>query len=237
MNPQEIETMRNQNPFKSLNDIVYDILLQEILSFHICPGSRLTESTIAQELAVSRSPVKSALEKLAENNFIEKNKGYHVASFTRKEYDDAMDISYLIEPYAAGQAVSNLTEERLNILYALASEEKSVAKKAKLYGVSHAYYSDIMRLDYAFHSKIIVYSNNLLLQQIYEALKYKLFRYRSYLLYDPPHDFYDIIGNEHMIVCNNLKIGDKIIAEAVMRRHIAISQSKFQRVFKIENLF
>ena len=68
MNRRQFEKIRSENPFMPLNDIVHELVLQEIISFSLMPGSRISESSIAQELGISRSPVKAALEKLAENN-------------------------------------------------------------------------------------------------------------------------------------------------------------------------
>lgn len=70
MDVKQFEKIRSGNPFMPLNDIVHELVLQDIISFAVMPGSRISESSIAQELGISRSPVKAALEKLAANNYI-----------------------------------------------------------------------------------------------------------------------------------------------------------------------
>ncbi len=72
MDVKQFEKIRNENPFMPLNDIVHELVLQDIISFAVMPGSRISESSIAQELGISRSPVKAALEKLAANNYIKR---------------------------------------------------------------------------------------------------------------------------------------------------------------------
>ena len=64
MNCKQFEKIRSENPFMPLNDIVHELVLQDIISFAVMPGSRISESSIAQELGISRSPVKAALEKV-----------------------------------------------------------------------------------------------------------------------------------------------------------------------------
>jgi DNA-binding GntR family transcriptional regulator len=64
LDKQLVETLRQQNPFISLNDIVYSILLQEIVNFHIPPGTAINENAIAKKLEISRSPIKFALLRL-----------------------------------------------------------------------------------------------------------------------------------------------------------------------------
>ena len=70
MDRKQFDKIRQENPFMPLNDVVHELILQEIISFSVMPGSRVSESSIAQELGISRSPVKAALEKLAASNYI-----------------------------------------------------------------------------------------------------------------------------------------------------------------------
>lgn len=85
MDVKQFAKIRKNNPFMPLNDIVHELILQDIISFKMMPGSRISESSIAQELGISRSPVKAALERLAENNYIRvSNSRYYVAGFDKK---------------------------------------------------------------------------------------------------------------------------------------------------------
>lgn len=72
MNRSQIEERRQENPFLSLSDILYDIILQDIISFKLKPGTRLNESSIAEQLGTSRSPVKSALLRLYYDSYVVK---------------------------------------------------------------------------------------------------------------------------------------------------------------------
>ena len=77
----QFEELRNNNPFMTLNDIVYELLLHEIITFSIKPGSKIYESVIAQQIGVSRSPVKYALEKLSEMGYVRiQNSRYYVST-------------------------------------------------------------------------------------------------------------------------------------------------------------
>lgn len=58
-----------QRPFISLSNAVYEILLQEIVSFRLRPGEAVSIRKIADLLEVSRSPVKTAIENLAANDY------------------------------------------------------------------------------------------------------------------------------------------------------------------------
>ena len=60
MDGQVIQRLRKENPFMPLQDIIHEILLQEIVTFQLLPGSKINESHVAKTLGVSRSPVNAA---------------------------------------------------------------------------------------------------------------------------------------------------------------------------------
>ena len=131
MDVKQFEKIRNENPFMPLNDIVHELVLQDIISFAVMPGSRISESSIAQELGISRSPVKAALEKLAANNYIKiQNSRYYVAEFDKKAYDEICDFTEMIETHAAGEAALNITKQQLDELYDMAHKLQATYDEA-----------------------------------------------------------------------------------------------------------
>jgi len=225
---QSVERMRKQNPFLSLSEIVYDILLQEIVSFRLAPGSRVNESTVAEVLGVSRSPVKNALTKLLHNSYVVRQPGYRVAAFSEKEYTDIAELSELIEPYAAGRAAIAMKGDDLDALYDVAEQLHRICVEN---GNLQHRYIDIVDLEYQFHSRIVHLADHPLLEEFYEHIKYKLYRYRSYLNYDPPVGYFEVVGTEHLTICDILKMRDQGMAEAIMRRHLSLARAEFKRKF------
>ena len=61
--------MMKENPFLHLEDIIYQALRMEIIGLRIAPGSILNESKIAEDLGVSRTPVRNALARLVEEEY------------------------------------------------------------------------------------------------------------------------------------------------------------------------
>lgn len=229
---QSVERMRKRNPFLSLSDIVYDLLLQEIVSFRMAPGSRVNESTIAELLGVSRSPVKNALTRLMHNSYVVRQPGYRVAAFSEKEYTDIAELSELIEPYAAGRAAIAIKDTDLDVLYGIAGQLQHICVES---GNLQHRYIDVVDLEYQFHSRIVHLADHPLLEEFYEHIKYKLYRYRNYLNYDPPSGYFDVVGTEHLTICDILKMRDQGMAEAIMRRHLALARAEFKRKFPAEN--
>lgn len=235
MDVKQFAKIRKNNPFMPLNDIVHELILQDIISFKMMPGSRISESSIAQELGISRSPVKAALERLAENNYIRvSNSRYYVAGFDKKEYDEICDFTLMIESYAAGEAALHITHEQLDELYALAHRLQEIYKEAFHEGKDFVF-SKLLDAEIEFHYSVVKASGNSLIIDLYEQMKYRLFRCRSYLLFSRPDGFYDTLDTDHVFICDILKFGDRDMASAAIRRHLGVSRSGIERFKLLES--
>ena len=202
MNCKQFEKIRSENPFMPLNDIVHELVLQDIISFAVMPGSRISESSIAQELGISRSPVKAALEKLASNNYIKiQNSRYYVAEFNTKDYDEICDFTEMIETHAAGEAALNITKEQLDELYDMAHKLQDTYDEAFHKGKDFVF-AKLLEQEINFHFSVVKASGNQLITDIYDQMKYRLFRCRSYLLFSRPDGFYVTLDTDHVFICD-----------------------------------
>lgn len=229
MNPKQFEQIRRQNPFMPLNDTVHELILQEIISFRLTPGTRLSESGIAQELGISRSPVKAALAQLAERKFVHiRNSRYYVADFNEQEYKEICDFNMMVEPYATAKAAIHATPEQLDELYRLAYKLRDIYKEAYHSGPNYSY-SRILETELDFHLGVVRASGNRLITQLYEERKYEIWHYRGFLLYSRPEGFFDTCDTDHVLICDMLKLGDDELATAVSRRHLHVSRDGIER--------
>lgn len=81
-------------------------LRQRILSGAIAGGTRLYEVALAEELAISRTPVRTALSRLAEEGLLERGRGggFIVRSFALADVVDTIDLRSILEGTAARYA-------------------------------------------------------------------------------------------------------------------------------------
>ena len=227
MNCKQFEKIRSENPFMPLNDIVHELVLQDIISFAVMPGSRISESSIAQGLGIS-------LEKLASNNYIKiQNSRYYVAEFNKKDYDEICDFTEMIETHAAGEAALNITKEQLDELYDMAHKLQDTYDEAFHKGKDFVF-AKLLEQEINFHFSVVKASGNQLITDIYDQMKYRLFRCRSYLLFSRPDGFYDTLDTDHVFICDILKFGDRDMAAAAIRRHLGISRSGIERFNLLE---
>ena len=229
MDKKLVAQIRAKNPFMPLSDIAYEILLQEIVSFSLMPGSRLSESGIAQELGISRSPVKTALDRLVENKFVRNcNTRYYVSDFDEKEYLEMSDFVSMVEPYAAAKAAANISDDQLDRLYDIAYKLNDVYNRAAK-GDESAGFVKILEKEMEFHRSIVRASGNELIAELYESKKYQMWRFRGYLLFVHPEAYFDAVDSNHVLICDNLKLHDRELAAAVVRRHLQVSRNAIER--------
>lgn len=86
----------------ALADQIYLRVRFQLRAGTFAPGERLVETALAQELAVSRSPVREALSRLTADGLLESGgNGFQVAMPTRQDMAEIFDMRRLLEPTAA----------------------------------------------------------------------------------------------------------------------------------------
>jgi DNA-binding GntR family transcriptional regulator len=91
-------------------DGVYRVLRTAILDGTVPPGGQLRETRIAEDLGISRSPLREALTKLEEEGLVVKIpfRGSFVVEVSAREVAEIASIRALVEPYAAELSIETL---------------------------------------------------------------------------------------------------------------------------------
>jgi DNA-binding GntR family transcriptional regulator len=99
----------------------YATLRRRIILGEFLPGTQLKEESLAAELSVSRSPIRVAFRRLADDGLVhaEPNRGVFVASWADQDNDEVFDLRALVESHAAGLAAQRKQPEHLQQLQAL----------------------------------------------------------------------------------------------------------------------
>lgn len=97
----------------SLEEAVYLKLEEEILSGKLARGEQLREIALAERLNASRTPVRGALHRLAEEGLVElcANKGATVIGITPKDIEDIYEVRKRLEGLAARLATERMSDE------------------------------------------------------------------------------------------------------------------------------
>jgi DNA-binding GntR family transcriptional regulator len=109
-----------------------DILRDRIIWGDLEPGARLVETDLAQELGVSRTPVREAVQRLEDDGLVIRTGGRStVAAFDRDVAVERLLIRELLEPFVASESAPRLTGPDLARLRSIVSEMEEQLDPAK----------------------------------------------------------------------------------------------------------
>lgn len=120
---------------KNLRDIAYEAIKKKITFLKLKPGDKILDSEIAQELEISRTPVREALLILERDKLVEcnKNSGYIVRRLTRKEADEYFEMRELLENYSAKLIIEGTNEKIIKELRSKIEESEQFADNRDLF--------------------------------------------------------------------------------------------------------
>ena len=110
-----MQSSASDNQTAKLEEKAYAILKDKLLSGAYYPGARLVERDLAEQLDMSRTPVRWALRQLENEGYLERlgNRGFCVRMPDREEALNILDIRAAIEGMAAFLAASRRTEQHV----------------------------------------------------------------------------------------------------------------------------
>ena len=104
--------------YKPLRDVVFETLRDAIIKQVLKPGERLMEIQLADEMGVSRTPVREAIRKLELEGLVVMvpRKGAYVAGVSMKDIHEVYEVRAALEMLAVSLAAERITDEELDAL-------------------------------------------------------------------------------------------------------------------------
>ncbi len=166
--------IQNHRP---LREIVYEELKLLIVKGKIKPGMRLMEEELAEDMGVSRTPIREAIRKLEKEGLItiEPRRGAYVSQLSKQDMVEILEVRQNVEGFAAELAAKRITEEEKIELRKIAEEYEIAVKENDM--------AAMIKADTAFHHVIVEATRNKILIQMVEQLQELVLRFR-YLYYD-----------------------------------------------------
>jgi DNA-binding GntR family transcriptional regulator len=127
---------------------IYEKLRNMILNFEVQPNSRLTETELANYFNVSRTPIREALQRLANEGLItiRPKQGCFVRSMDLEEFTDYYQIRVSLEMLSLELACTNMSDEALKNLCKVWEQDTAEDDDGKA--------EQVAGLDEAFHIKL-----------------------------------------------------------------------------------
>ncbi|SDK86128.1 GntR family transcriptional regulator [Natronincola ferrireducens] len=166
-----LEKLKIEN-YKPLREIVFQYLREAILEGKLEPGKRLMEIQLAEELGVSRTPVREAIRKLELEGLVimVARKGAYVADVSVRDMIEVLEIRGALEGLAASLAAERMGEEEVERLKEIAKEFRQCHIEEDVEGM--------IQKDVEFHDAIFYSTKNHKLYQISQSLREQIYRFR-----------------------------------------------------------
>ena len=197
----------------SVRERTYEHLKSVILTGRFRPGERLTEEHLAEELGVSRTPVREALHKLEQDGLIEplESRGFCIPYDSREEVEDLFNLRTVLEGYTLTLICQRITDEQIKALEGMIDQSEDAVRREKL--------DEVFRWNTQFHDTLheMVSDKRRFHSLIVNMRKYVL-RYRKDTLQCLAGAQRTIEGHRQILLA--LKLRDPEICERVMRIHI-----------------
>jgi DNA-binding GntR family transcriptional regulator len=206
----------------SLADQAYDEIKKRIFNFELMPGDRLSESELAQQINVSRTPLRQALQRLQHGGFVEAipKVGWLIPSLDFDKFDELYDFRVLIECHAVRE---------------LCSSDKDRARLHKLSRIWQVPLKDRLEdpkkvgaLDEAFHCQIVEGIDNAEMLRTYHEITERIRIIRRLDFYNAERT--TVTYDEHAQILAAIQKGREDEAQRLLRAHIEQSRIEVRKI-------
>lgn len=212
---------------KSLYEQTYEALRASILSGDLAPGQRLIETQLAEQLRVSRTPIREAMRQLQRDTLVtaDSSGGLRVASLSVEDVIQLYDCRLALEQFAVQGACQHATPDQVRSLEQLVAQSETLSKAQTEYS------PEMLDLDYRFHRLIAESSGNRWLVSLLDQVFDKMALLRVQTTRRNPRVLE--IRQEHRQIFEAIQTGWRSHAEAdidgaiaAIRAHLVASQSR-----------
>lgn len=221
-----VQLQANIDEFLPLRDVVFNTLRKAILTGELKPGERLMEIHLANQLGVSRTPIREAIHKLEQEGLVIMipRRGAEVAQITEKSLKDVLEVRRALDALCAELACDRITEEgKCELKKACNDFEKATATGDV---------TTIAAADVALHDIIVAATGNKRLIQLVNNLSEQMYRYRfEYIKDENKHNH---LIEEHRMIYDSIVRHDKEGAARAAKLHIDNQEKSIIRQIRME---
>ncbi len=214
----------------TIKDVVYRRLKDAIITGRLRPGERLKEDALSKLLNVSRTPLREAVQRLEQEQLVERlpQGGVAVSSISVEDALELNEIRAQLEALAANIAAGRVKDGELNEAeQALVPRLVSLAETRSALGVRG---NETPELDAdtgrEFHALIYAIAGRArlasMLTQVVDGLK----RYRVRI----PEERKRTVAEEHRAIANAIANGQRREAERYMRKHVLGASVEYKKL-------
>lgn len=189
-----------------------DLIRQAILHGRVAPGQRLKEEDLAQQLGLSRTPIREALLVLQTEGLIDAtpNRGATVRIYALEDLEDMYDLRALLEGHAARRAATRMGQDEVAELRASCDRFEQLIDGTDLQA--------LVAENALFHETILAAAQSERLTGMVRQVIAAPLVYKSYIWYSPQQTTASL--QYHRELTDVLELADAERAESIMREHV-----------------
>jgi len=204
---------------RPMRDIVYEHLRKAIMDQRFKRGDHLVENTIAEQMNISRTPVREALRQLESEGLVVHmpRRGAIVQGITREDAIDIYDIREVLEGLVVRRACEERDDqevERLNLC--INQMERAIEKQS---------YDEVMQLHREFNNMVLTIGGSKRLTGIMKHLYEYLTSLRTISLESVERQ--RIALEEHREIVKAIEESNPEVGEALARKHVSKARAAF----------
>lgn len=205
--------MKKIEPNETLSDKAYKAVKRAIVHGKFADNERLPEAKLAEMLGVSRTPLREALGRLADEGLIIQKRGApaRVSTFSKEKALEYMELRTLLEVYNIEKVTTVLSDQIIDQL------KENVAKQEMALDVNN--YEEFLDLDREFHLILASVNPNRELEHFIYRLNTGTSRAFLILSKTLPQSAVDAY-NEHVDIIQALETRDILLARKQMFTHL-----------------
>ncbi|MCI0151413.1 FCD domain-containing protein [Paraburkholderia sediminicola] len=213
-----------------LVDVALRGLKRAIIRCELAPGTRLKVDTLSQSLGLSSSPIREALNRLAQEGIVEaaENRGFWVSKMSVEGFRDIVRMRCLLEGEAIRESVQHGGDEwEANVL---ATFHRLALAEKKLSSGPVALDDDWSERHKAYHLALLGGSSSPLLMEMVDSLFDRAERYRRFSALHRVEERHKT--GEHQALMKAALARDADKAAALLIRHIEGTLSRVTAALK-----
>ncbi|UOQ61490.1 GntR family transcriptional regulator [Leucobacter rhizosphaerae] len=188
------------------------VIREAILSGALAPGSVIPQGTLAEQMGISRIPVRDALRQLESEGLVQipTNRAARVAVVGIEELRELYDLREMIEPYAISKSVPLLNRSTLD----------RIATLAEMFDARIDSEEEVLRIDKEFHALSMSAVPSMRVKRLVQELMNATQQYRrAHWAANNEHEYVTISHDHHELV-HALVSRDAESAAAIAKRHL-----------------
>lgn len=208
-NLERAQLLREKNPFILTNELVYQLMLEDIVACRLEPGEKLREEQCAELYGCSRSTIRKIFNRLVDEDWLDRSESHRIRirEISLESHMETMEFRLAVEPAAARLAARCRTREKLKTI-------EQCVRQCDTTDVYQLYVSDL-----EFHRAVLNAGRNRYLISAYKLVDLHMSRAKLYAA----ADFEDVCKEcyqEHLQIYEAIKARDEAAAYRLAKQHI-----------------